>query len=100
MDMGRVKGFTIIEVTLFLAITGAIAIVIVVGFSSQIAAQRYYDSVNEFKSKLDNIYNGVNNIQNFFDNNMVTCDSYANIQLKEDRSAPDRGMSDCVILGS
>ena len=100
MNMGRVKGFTIIEVTLFLAITGAIAIVMVVGFSSQIAAQRYYDSVNEFKSKLDNIYNGVNNIQNFFDNNMVTCDSYANIQLKEDRSAPDRGMSDCVILGS
>ena len=39
--MGRVKGFTIIEVTLFLAITGAIAIVMVVGFSSQIAAQRY-----------------------------------------------------------
>ena len=50
MDIVKSKGFTIIEVMLFLAVTGALAVAILVGSGVAIGQQRYKDSVNSLQS--------------------------------------------------
>ena len=65
MPRKRVKsGYTIIEVTLFLALTVALFSPLIIGTSSNIARQRYQDSVNDVYSYLQNIYSGTENIVN------------------------------------
>ena len=53
------KGFTIIETMLVLSVTGLLSVGIMVGWSVNINRQRYDDSVNTFKSDIQQIFSDV-----------------------------------------
>lgn len=55
------KGFTLIEVGLFLAISGLLVAAIVAGSFSSIARNRYMDSVENFADYLKGVYSSINN---------------------------------------
>ena len=58
------RGFTIIEVSLFLALSGLLMVGLIVGTNASISRQRYNDSVNNFAEYLRTAYNDVSNISN------------------------------------
>ncbi len=62
MRIGR-KGFTLIEVAIFLAITGLLFAGVTVGVQNSIYQQRTNDSVQNFVEFLRNIYSEVLNVQ-------------------------------------
>lgn len=57
------SGFTLLEVALFLGITGLLFVGIVLGTQNSIAGQRYADSVQGFAEFLRSIYSEVSNPQ-------------------------------------
>ena len=57
------RGFTLIEVSLFLAITGALFIAVTAGVQNSISQQRYNDSVQNFVEFLRNVYAETMNVQ-------------------------------------
>lgn len=62
--MERVRrGFTIVEVSIFLAVTGLLFIGITVGVQNSIFQQRYTDAVQGFADFLRNAYSDVLNVQ-------------------------------------
>ena len=62
--MKRVRrGFTLVEVALFLAITAAIFVSIAVGTQNSIFQQRYNDAVQNFAEFLRSAYSQVSNVQ-------------------------------------
>ena len=61
--MRKKRGFTIIEVSLFLAITGVIFAGIAVGTQNSIFWQRYNDSIQSFAEFLRTVYSQVNSVQ-------------------------------------
>ena len=58
------RGFTLVEVSLFIAITGLLFIGIAVGTQNSIFQQRYNDSVQSFAEFLRGVYSEVTNVQN------------------------------------
>lgn len=63
--MARVKkGFTIIEVVLFLAISGALFAMVMTGVSTSTARRRYTDSVNDVVEQIKNAYSATINVEN------------------------------------
>lgn len=56
-------GFTLIEVAIFLAVTGALFIAVTVGVQNSIFQQRYNDSVQSFVEFLRTIYSETMNVQ-------------------------------------
>lgn len=92
------NGFTIIEVMLFLAVTGALTITILAGAGVSITQQRYRDSVNSLKSVIQDQYAEVSNVVN--DRNQDwTCTTAGNVLSVEAAAGQPRGTSDCVVLG-
>lgn len=61
------KGFTLIEIALFLAVTGLLFVGIVAGTQNSIWQQRYNDSVQNFTNFIRNIYSEVSNPQSIGD---------------------------------
>ena len=62
--MKRTKiGFTIVEVALFLGITGLLFLAVTIGVQNSIYQQRYNDSVQGFMNFLRNAYDEVLNVQ-------------------------------------
>lgn len=59
----RESGFTLIEVAIFLAVTGALFVAITVGVQNSIYQQRYNDTVQNFADFLSNLYSEVLNVQ-------------------------------------
>ena len=57
------RGFTLVEVSLFLAITAAIFVSIAVGTQNSIFQQRYNDAVQNFAEVLRSVYSQVMNVQ-------------------------------------
>ena len=57
------RGFTLVEVSLFLAITAAIFVSIAVGAQNSIFQQRYNDAVQNFAEFLRSVYSQVMNVQ-------------------------------------
>ena len=55
------RGFTIVEVSLVLAVTGLLLIGTIRGLSGSVARQRYNDTVQDFYDFLTNIYSKVAN---------------------------------------
>lgn len=99
MGIKTETGFTIIETMLFLAVTGLLAVGILVGAGVSIGQQRYRDSVNSLKSYIQDQYTEVTNVVNSR-NGTWTCDSAGNVSQQTDvNSGQARGTSDCVILG-
>ena len=56
-------GFTLIEVAIFLAVTGALFAAITIGVQNSIYQQRYNDVVQNFADFLSNLYSEVVNVQ-------------------------------------
>jgi type II secretory pathway pseudopilin PulG len=98
MGINSNRGFTIIEVMLFLAVTGALAIGILASAGVSISQQRYRDSVNSLKSLLQTQYNEVTNVINSRGQDW-TCNSAANIADTPEGAGQPRGTSECVVLG-
>lgn len=65
MKKGK-RGFTLIEVALFLAITGALFAGVTVGVQNSISQQRNNDSVQSFIEFLRSVYSEVENVQNIY----------------------------------
>ena len=63
MKKGKL-GFTLVEVSLFLAITAALFVGVTVGVQNSINNQRYNDSVQSYIEFLRNVYAQVANVQN------------------------------------
>ncbi len=98
MRTQKQSGFTIIEVMLFLAITGALTVGILVGSGAAIGRQRYRDSVTSFKGHIQEQYGQIANVVNGEANNFV-CTQSGNTVLFEDENQQPRGTSDCLIMG-
>ena len=65
-------GFTMIEVVLFIAMSGAIVVGIITSTSISINKQRYVDSVQNFTEFIRSIYNESTNVQNIIDDGKNT----------------------------
>lgn len=98
MGIKTENGFTIIEVMLFLAVTGLMAAAILVGSGVAIGQQRYRDSVTTLKSYIQQQYSEVTNVVNSRDKTW-TCDSNGNITEVSMAAGDARGTSECVMLG-
>lgn len=90
-------GFTVIEVMLFLGVTGMLTIGLLVGAGISIGQQRYRDSVNSLKSFLQDQYANTTNVVNARDATWA-CDSLAGVS-ENAAGGQARGTSDCVLLG-
>jgi len=93
------SGFTVIETMLFLAISGALIVALLVGSGTSINTQRYHDSVVGLQSELQNQYFQVTNVSNVPPSGALSCGTNAQVVI-DDLSQPSaRGQDDCVILG-
>lgn len=81
-------GFTIIELMLFLAISGLMFVGILASTGGSVNVQRYKDSVTSLQSYFQKQYSGVINTNN----DVSTNDCGTSVDVS-------RGQSDCVILG-
>lgn len=91
------SGFTLIETMLFLAITGALVVAVLVGTGASINIQRYRDSVTSLKSLLQEQYSDAINVQNESQATNISCDSGANVGTSG--TTKPRGQSNCVVMG-
>ena len=99
MNTARTGGFTVVEVVLFLAISGLMMIGILAGTGVAINAQRYRDSVNSLVSYMQGAYDRTANTQNSRSDSF-TCDSVAQSISTTGAGAGDTvGATDCFILG-
>ena len=104
--MGRRSGFTIIEVMLFLAISGFLLVGILLGTGSSIANQRYKDAVQDAVDALKSAYSFVSDTQiELRDANNGVCGSLTSEQLGEiadmtEKSSSGRGRTNCVVYGA
>ncbi len=90
----RQRAFTIVEVMMFLAISGAIAVAILATSGIAISQQRYRDAVTSFQVTIQQQYNETSHVVNSRDGKQA-CDNEAVI----DEGNSYRGTSDCVVLG-
>lgn len=58
------SGFTIVEVALFLALSGFLMVGVIIGANASISRQRYNDSVNSFAEFIRGTYSDVLNVSN------------------------------------
>ncbi len=58
------RGFTLVEISLFIALSAALFLVVTLGVQNSIFQQRYNDSVQNFEEFLRTVYSGVTNVQN------------------------------------
>ena len=94
-----VDGFTIIEVSLFLAISSLMAVGLMAGWTTNINRQRYNDMVNTFKSEIQQVFTEVENPQNSMTQRVRCTDNGTNISIVLDNSGNTRGTTNCIILG-
>lgn len=99
MGIKHTHGFTIIEVMLFLAVTGLLAVGILAGSGVAIGQQRYRDSVNSMKSLFQEQYNQTTNTVN----NRTGAEACQNgVVVQPPDNVPDpqaRGTSGCLLMG-
>ncbi len=96
MGIHNKQGFTIIEVMLFLSISGALTIAVLVGAGTSIAQQRYRDSVNSLASFLQQQYTEVTSVRNDRD---VQWTCGASGVIAAPTGGMSRGTTDCAVLG-
>lgn len=88
------RGFTIIEVVLFLAISGLLAVLLMTGWTVRVNTERYRDSVTTLQSFLQQQYNLVYNVENDRTNNL-TCNNAGRVVT----GVSAKGQTNCVLLG-
>lgn len=91
-------GFTFIEVMLFLAVTGLLAMGVLAGSGTAINQQRYRDSVNTLKSYIQQQYSEVTSVINSRNENWE-CNSNGLVTDTGGTGGEPRGRSNCVMLG-
>lgn len=96
MGTRQQHGFTIIEISLFVAISGLLALGLLTGWSLAINSQRYKDSVDSFYAYIQQQYSLVYSVENGRSSNF-TCNSDS-VVTPGDADNP-RGQSDCMLLG-
>lgn len=92
-------GFTIIEVSLFLAISALLFVGIAAGTSLNVARQRYNNAVEDFTEFLRRFYSSVEDVQNGLDGNRAyrtTCTLQGRTGVNSD---DDAGRTECAIYG-
>jgi len=98
MSVNSARGFTIIEVMLFLAITGGLFAALMIGVNTGITQQRYLDSVRSYKALIQNQYSEVLNTRN--DNaGKYKCSDSNDGSVEQADPQDVNGTSHCVILG-
>ena len=98
MGIKTQNGFTFIEVMLFLAVTGLLAMAILAGSGMAINQQRYRDSVNTLKSYIQQQYSEATSVINSRSENWE-CNSTGLVTDTGGPAGEARGRSDCVMLG-
>lgn len=91
------RGFTVIEVMLFLAITGGLFALLMLGVNNGVTQQRYLDSVRSYKSVLQGQYSEVVNTRN--EKQPASCRNDGSIDLNGTSRETSRGTTKCVLLG-
>lgn len=103
MGMNKQNGFTVIEVLLFLAITGLMAMALLGGWTTMINTQRYKDSVKTLQSFIQQQYNLVYNVQNGRSAEtgcVIGADGPMFVGEDDDSETPrPQGQTNCVIMG-
>lgn len=101
MKANKSSGFTIIEVTLVLAISALLIVGILGGATAAINRQRYHDSVMSLEGFLKQQYISVTRVVNKdrAGGTGYVCDSSADVSEAGLGAAKPRGTSDCVVLG-
>ena len=97
MVIATERGFTVIELMLFLGVTGALFVALMFGVNSSINQQRYRESVVSFSTFLQGQYSEVSNTRND-SNNDWDCTSDGTVQ-QDNTNGIFRGTSHCVLLG-
>lgn len=82
------KGFTIIEIMLFLAISSALTIAVMIGMGANISSQRYKDAVATLQSDVQQQFEDAVSVANF-----------RSTSTPSDCDDSPRGASNCVVLG-
>ena len=90
------RGFTIIEVMLFLAVTGVLAAGILASVGSTLGLQRYRDAVDGFSSYIQGQYGQTINVRNDIDNHRECA---ADGTFLAAHSAPPGTSETCAIIG-
>lgn len=90
------RGFTVIELMLFVAISGALFAALMIGVNSNITQQRYRDSVLSYGSFLQNQYSDVLNTRNERTDQWKCAGGNV---VPQPNAGDPRGTSQCVILG-
>ena len=89
------RGFTIIEVMLFLAVSGVLAASVLATVGSTIGMQRYRDATHSFMSYLQGQYNQAINVRNDMDvHNACTGAGFSSSEMVQAGTS-----ADCVIIG-
>jgi len=91
------RGFTVIELMLFLGVTGALFAALMFGVNSNVTQERYNDSVSSYSTLLQKQYSEVLNTLNQRGNDWKCADDGTITQ--ETINGDPRGATDCVILG-
>lgn len=99
MATKKQQGFTIIEVMLFVALTGALLIGLLAGTSVMIQRQRYSDSINSTQAFFQGQYNQVTNVLNDRSGAEVCSGDDNFVEPAGGASAEAPGASRCVVLG-
>lgn len=92
------RGFTIIEVMLFLAITGLLVVTLLTGWTISVNTQSYKDSVRSLSTTLQGQYNNAVQVTNDRDANWTCAGSGGSTTVAVGFGAA-RGQSNCVIMG-
>ena len=100
-SVGKKEGFTIIEVMLFLALTGLVFAGVVGGTNGNIAKERYRDSVQDVANQLKTIYSDVRNVKiPEHDENVCQLENYAwHMSHPGETVERKRGRSVCAVYG-
>ncbi len=96
MDARNQRGFTIVEVMLFLALSGMLAVLLLAGWGTMINTQRYKDSTRTLQTFLQQQYNLVYNTENGRTADL-SCD--ATNGVRDNAAGEPRGQTSCILMG-
>lgn len=99
MRKGTGAGFTIIETTLYLAISGMMILGLLIGITGALDRQRYRDSVNSLAAFLSGEYDRVTNTQNDNNDSIKGECAEGDVRLNTGAFTVARGTTDCTVIG-